>query len=193
MILTDSGIDVEPKLFVDPVLCVAAESKGVFQNKEVLMPFVVQRNQFIVSPYFDQLSFFFNGEWKTPAEDTVSLMIKLADENVGSLRGHVFEKRLTHLDRERLREGVRLCKEILSKFGIAREEIFLGTLNAGHPGGMLPLTEQNAATFHHRTLPVNLYVADSSLLPRSLGNPPILTIMAMAKKISRLCSEKFAA
>jgi hypothetical protein len=36
-------------------------------------------------------------------------------------------------------------------------------------------------------LPENLYVADASLLPKSLGNPPILTIIAMAKRISKIC------
>ena len=38
---------------------------------------------------------------------------------------------------------------------------------------------------HHDVLPDNLYVADASLLPRSMGNPPILTIMALAKRVAR--------
>ncbi|HUI29670.1 MAG TPA: GMC family oxidoreductase N-terminal domain-containing protein [Candidatus Acidoferrales bacterium] len=193
IILSNSGIEIEPRLFVDPVLCVAAESKGVFQNKEVLMPFVVQREHFIISPYFDQLSFFFNRDWRIPAENIASLMVKLADENVGRLNDGAFEKNLTSLDKERLRGGVEICAEILSRFGVSKENIFLGTLNAGHPGGMLPLTSLEAETFHHGRLPENLYIADATLFPRSLGNPPILTIMAMAKRVSRLCVEKFAA
>jgi choline dehydrogenase-like flavoprotein len=32
-------------------------------------------------------------------------------------------------------------------------------------------------------------VADASLLPRSMGNPPSLTIMALAKRVARLCRE----
>jgi choline dehydrogenase-like flavoprotein len=157
------------------------------------MPFVVQREHFIISPYFDQLSFFFNKDWRIPAENIVSLMIKLADENIGRLTGGTFEKNLTNFDKERLHDGVEICTEILSRFGVARENIFLGTLNAGHPGGMLPLTQHEAETFHHDRLPENLYVADASLFPRSLGNPPILTIMAMAKRVSQLCTEKFGA
>jgi choline dehydrogenase-like flavoprotein len=69
--------------------------------------------------------------------------------------------------------------------------MFLGTINAGHPGGMLPLGPQEAETFHHSRLPANLYVADATLFPTSLGNPPILTIMAMAKRVSKLCSQLF--
>jgi choline dehydrogenase-like flavoprotein len=192
-ILSNSGIETEPNLFVDPVLCVAAESRGAFQNKEVLMPFVVQREHFIISPYFDQLSFFFNREWRIPAENIVSLMIKLADENVGRVVNGKFEKSLSELDKDRLHDGVEICKEILSRFGVAKKDMFLGTLNAGHPGGMFPLTQREAETFHHDRLPENLYIADASLFPRSLGNPPMLTIMAMAKRVSKLCVEKFAA
>jgi choline dehydrogenase-like flavoprotein len=39
---------------------------------------------------------------------------------------------------------------------------------------------------HSSKLPDNLYVADASLFPESLGNPPILTIMAMAKRVARV-------
>jgi choline dehydrogenase-like flavoprotein len=96
------------------------------------------------------------------------------------------EKVLTDLDRRRLDEGVLICKEILRRFGARDEEMFLGTIIAGHPGGMLPLTEKEAASLHSGWLPENLYVADASLLPRSLGKPPILTIIALAKRISAL-------
>ena len=71
------------------------------------------------------------------------------------------------------------------RFGVDPAEIFLGTLNAGHPGGMLPLTAEDAASLHPARLPDNLYVADATLLPHSLGNPPILTIMALARRVAR--------
>ena len=69
---------------------------------------------------------------------------------------------------------------------MSEEKQFLGTLNAGHPGGTLPLTERERDTLHDPRLPENLYVADATILPRSMGNPPILTIMALAKKIAGL-------
>lgn len=191
LILNHSGIRTEPRLFVDPVLCVAAEWKHAYQNKEVLMPFVVQREHFMISPYFDQLSFYFNSAWRIPAEDIVSLMIKLADENTGTVNGSV-RKSLTPLDSDRLAEGVELCTGILAKCGIAGKDTFLGTVNAGHPGGTLPLSAHEAETLHSDRLPENLYVADATLFPHSLGSPPILTIMALAKRISKKCIEEFA-
>ena len=69
--------------------------------------------------------------------------------------------------------------------------MFLGTINAGHPGGMLPLTEREAESLHNKNLPENLYIADATLFPCSLGNPPILTIMAIAKRVSRIISDKY--
>ncbi len=187
VILQKSGIACEPRLFVDPVLCVAAERKQSHQNREIPMPFVVQREHYMLSPYFDHLSFFFNKHWKYPARNILSLMIKLADESVGSISGKKVKKILTDQDKDRLDEAVTVCKEILDRFGIKKENIFLGTINAGHPGGMLPLSEKEADTFHDSRLPENLYVADATLLPDSLGNPPIFTIIAMAKRVSRLC------
>jgi choline dehydrogenase-like flavoprotein len=50
---------------------------------------------------------------------------------------------------------------------------------------MLPFTAAESRTLHHDRLPGNVYVADASLFPASLGRPPILTIMALAKKIAR--------
>jgi choline dehydrogenase-like flavoprotein len=189
VILQNSGIPCEPRLFVDPVLTVAAVVPNTLQCKEIQMPFVVQRQHFILSPYFDYLSFFFNKGWRHPAKDLLGIMIKLADANVGSISRRAVEKRLTVADRESLGVGVDLCKQIFHRVGVKAEDILLGTINAGHPGGMLPLTAAEVESFHPARLPANLYVADATLLPRSLGNPPILTIIALAKRVSQVCVE----
>jgi choline dehydrogenase-like flavoprotein len=157
------------------------------QHKDITMPFVSTQKHIILSPYFDHLSFFFNRDWRLHAGDIVSIMIKLADDGLGSISRQGVDKALTDQDRRRLDEGVVICKEILRRFGAGDEDMFLGTVIGGHPGGMLPLTEKEATSFHSDRLPENLYVADASLLPKSLGGPPILTIIAMAKRISKIC------
>jgi choline dehydrogenase-like flavoprotein len=58
---------------------------------------------------------------------------------------------------------------------------------------MLPLTEASAPVVHDDRLPENVFVADASLFPRSLGNPPILTIIALAKRVARICAGNDAA
>ena len=190
VILDNSGIPCEGHLFVDPVLCVAARSPKSMQHKDLTMPFVSTREHIILSPYFDHLSFFFNRDWRPPAGDIVSIMIKLADDELGSISSRGVDKALTGQDRRRLDEGVVICKEILRRFGARDEEMFLGTVIAGHPGGMLPLTDKEASSFHSDRLPDNVYVADATLLPKSLGKPPILTIIAMAKRVSKICQSK---
>lgn len=188
-VLSQSGIACEPHLFVDPVLCVAAPMANVRQNRQLLMPFVSSKEGYIISPYMDWLSFFFNREWRKPMDGMVSLMIKMADEEQGYVERGKVQKTLTEKDQEVLKRGVNDCKEILKKMGAREEDIILGTLNSGHPGGMLPLTPQEAQSLHNPLLPDNLYVADASILPQALGLPPILTIMALAKRISKLITE----
>ncbi|RPJ60013.1 MAG: hypothetical protein EHM24_27480, partial [Acidobacteria bacterium] len=53
------------------------------------------------------------------------------------------------------------------------------------PGGSLPVAA-GPSPFHDARLPSNVWVADASLLPEALGRPPMLTIMAMAKRVARL-------
>ena len=113
-----------------------------------------QPEGYILAPYMDHLSFFFNKDWRLPMRDMASIMIKLADEEKGSISGKKIDKQ------------------------------FLGTLNAGYPGGILPFTEAEKDSLYHTVLPDNLYVADATILQKAMGNPLILTIMAVAKKIA---------
>ena len=126
------------------------------------------------------------------AKDLRVLMIKLADRELGSVTGRRVHKSLTDRDRRRLAAAAESSTEILARFGVRRESIFRGMLTAGHPGGMLPLTGLEREPFHAEHLASNLYVADASLFPMSLGKPPMLTIMALAKRVARLCMERFA-
>jgi choline dehydrogenase-like flavoprotein len=189
-ILERSGIACEPTLFVDPVLTVAARVPNAWQCNEIEMPFVVQREGYILAPYFDWISSLFHPSWRHRLQDIVGIMIKLADENVGSVSGRKVHKLLTPRDRSRLDEAVGVATDILAGFGADPHEVFLGTVHAGHPGGMLPLTEASARTMHDDRLPENAYVADATLFPNSLGNPPILTIIAMAKRIAAICASQ---
>jgi len=192
-ILERSGIRCEPTLFVDPVLTVAARVPNAWQCNEIEMPFVAQRDGYILSPYFDWISSLFHPQWRHRLQDIVGIMIKLADENVGSVSGRKVHKLLTPVDRSRLDEAVGVATEILARFGADPHEVFLGTVHAGHPGGMLPLTEASAQKVHDDRLPENVFVADATLFPRSLGNPPILTIIALAKRVASICTGKDAA
>ncbi len=191
VILNASGFETTPTLFVDPVICVAAPWQNARLQAQLPMPFVSQRDGYILSPYFDWLSFFFNKDWRMSSTDIMSIMVKYADDSEGSFDGKRLNKPVTAHDRRTIERSVEEASLVLEELGIRRDQMFLGTLNAGHPGGCLPLTKQEAETLHHDFLPENLYVADASLLPRSAGNPPMLTIMALATKVARVCNERF--
>ena len=184
-VLQRSGIPTEPRLFVDPVLCVAARWPGARQDLELSMPFFVQQDGFLLAPYFDYLSYFFDRRWTPPAGDIFSIMIKLADSGTGAVAGRHVTLRETAADRERIERGIARCVEIFARLGVPARALFLGTLNAGHPGGTLPLTAGDAASVHPPVLPENVWVADASLFPEPLGGPPILTIMALARRVAR--------
>ena len=187
LILKRSGVPCESRLFVDPVLCVAAPWPRSMQRREVRMPFVFQRPGYLVSPYFDCVSFLFNRGWRHPAGRLPGLMIKPADSEQGKVcakRGRL-DKALGDRDRQRLAEAETLGRQILVEFGVGPASIVTGTLNAGHAGGMLPLTATDARTLRPGRLPQNLYVADASLFPHSLGNPPILAVLALARRMAR--------
>lgn len=99
---------------------------------------------------------------------------------------HRVYTRLTRTDRARFDEGAALARELMAAAGIDPGSTFPGVLNAGHPGGTLLLTEATATTCHDDRLPENVYVADATLLPCALGLPPILTIIALAKRVARI-------
>jgi choline dehydrogenase-like flavoprotein len=187
-ILERSGIPCEPTLSVDPVLTVAAHVPAAWQCNEIEMPFVVRRDRYILSPYFDWLSFALDPRWRYPPQDIVGVMVKIADEGGGRVEGHRVRTHLTSIDHRRLEEGAALAREVLGVAGIEPESTFVGILNGGHPGGTLPLTHRTAKTLHDERLPEDLYVADATLFPRSLGLPPILTIVALATRVARVAA-----
>jgi hypothetical protein len=189
-ILDRSGIPSKPTFFVDPVLCVAAPWENARFDSEIPMPFASQRGGYILSPYFDFLSFFFDKKWRAPSKDIFSLMVKFADDEVGSVTARTVSKPLTDHVYETMARAVDDCRRIMGRLGIRESDTFYGMLNAGHPGGAYPLTQAEVETLHHQELPDNLYLADSTLFNASMGNPPILTIMALAKKVAKTAAAR---
>lgn len=195
-ILSRSGLPTRNRLFVDPVLCVAARLPGADQDRELPMPFIAEHDGCLISPYFDHLSFFFDRRWRHEPGDVVSLMIKLADSEVGDVgrtAGRSVRKGLSARDRRRLAAAAAVCRDVLKGVGAPPGDTFLGILNAGHPGGTVPLSPATAESMHPAGLPDCLYVADASLLPASLGAPPSLTVMALARRLARLVAARLVA
>jgi choline dehydrogenase-like flavoprotein len=119
----------------------------------------------------------------------VGIMTKINDD----ANGRVFpsgrcSKPLTERDRARLREGARLARAILTRAGVRPETLFESRLQGAHPGGTAAIG--TVVDTELRTRIENLYVCDASVFPAQAFPeaerlPPIVTIVALAKRLAR--------
>jgi choline dehydrogenase-like flavoprotein len=114
----------------------------------------------------------------------VGIMTKIRDDEIGEVYpdGSV-SKAVTESDWEKLREGILLSKQILRTMGVREKNIFTSRVQGAHPGGTAAIG--NVVDNNLQTETKNLYVCDASVLPRSPGLPPILTLVALAKRLGK--------
>jgi len=193
-ILRASGLPARDSLWVDVVLTVGGMAKDARMLNEPPMAWFAKRDHYILSPYFDLLSYWFHKPWKdVPTEDRVGMMIKLADTENGRVNADgTVAKSLTDLDKQRLEEAKAEAMEIMGASGVTGPFVD-GMIHGGHLGGTVPLTSEDVETMHPAWLPKNLWVADLSLMPRSQGLPTMLTAAALALRVAkRIAQEKLS-
>lgn len=112
----------------------------------------------------------------------LSVLIEIADDSIGSvsMTGEI-TKILSDRDREKINYGMMLARKILRKAGA--KDLWFSQLNGVHPGGTCAMGSVVDANL--KTNIDNLYVADASVLPKSMGIPPVLTILALAKRLAK--------
>ena len=81
-----------------------------------------------------------------------------------------------------LAEGVATAGFILEKAGVDPTTIASTLYRGAHPGGTAPIGE--IVDSNQETNIKGLFVSDASVLPISPGKPPILTILALSKRLS---------
>ena len=185
-ILKASGLPAQDSLWVDIVLTLGGVSKDANQLKEPPMVWYTKEEDYILSPYIDILSHYLHKPWKNvKIEDRVGLMIKLADEEQGTVYedGKV-KKEISKQDKSRLDEALMQAREVMESAGV-RGPFIPGVHNGGHLGGTVPLTKDDVPQMKPSWLPDNLWVADLSLAPRSQGLPTILLTSALALRVAR--------
>lgn len=191
-ILRASNLPARENLWVDVVLTVGGVSKDSHMLNEPPMAWFIKKDKYILSPYFDLLSYWFHKPWKqVPVQDRVGMMIKLADTEQGSVAadGEV-KKTLTQADYEQLDVAKAEAKQIMEASGVTGPFVD-GMIHGGHLGGTVPLTKGDVETMHPPWLPKDLWVADLSLMPRSQGMPEMLTTQALALRVAkRIVAEK---
>jgi choline dehydrogenase-like flavoprotein len=185
-ILRATNLPVKDNLWVDVVLTIGGVSKESRMLNEAPMAWFMKREKYILSPYFDLLSYWFHKPWKNvPADDRVGMMIKLADTEQGVVAADgTVTKSLTKTDYEILDKAKAEAKQIMEASGV-RGPFVDGMIHGGHLGGTMPLTKSDIETMHPAGLPQNLWVADLSLMPRSQGLPAMLTTSALALRVAK--------
>jgi choline dehydrogenase-like flavoprotein len=192
-ILKASDLPASDSLWVDVVLTIGGKLKGAHMLNEPPMVWFVKKEDYILSPYFDLLSYWFHKPWKdVNKEDRVGMMIKLADTEIGSVNadGTVI-KSLTDIDKKRLEDAKGKAKEIMEASGVTGPFVD-GMIHGGHLGGTVPLKKEDVETMHPAWLPSDLWVADLSLMPRSQGLPTMLTTAALALRVAKRITEQKA-
>lgn len=166
-------------------------SKGLTQKNEPIMSLILDKHiedGFIVSPFIHQapLTRFIEAGIKglrLYTENIAGLMVKIKDESYGEVFSDgTFSKKPTEIDLNRLRKGKEICFDILNRIS-STKKIVETKVQGAHPAGTAALGKVVNRNFE--TSISNLFVCDASILPEAPGLPPILTIMALAKKMAK--------
>lgn len=182
LLLRSAGIDAGRKIFFDPFVTVGGYLKDINFNTEVQMAGLVIGNNFVLSPHFSSFTIGNMDDKKVENKDILSIMVKTADEAKGYVDDGDVVKINTIKDIRYLAEGVATAGFILEKAGVDPTTIASTLYRGAHPGGTAPIGE--IVDSNQETNIKGLFVSDASVLPISPGKPPILTILALSKRLS---------
>jgi choline dehydrogenase-like flavoprotein len=114
---------------------------------------------------------------------TLGVMIKVTDEVAGEIAGeHNISKPITERDQARFGHAIEVSRQILVRAGCAPDTIFATPVRGTHPSATVRIGEMLDQALQTRVK--NLYVCDASTFPRALGQPTVLTIISLAKRLS---------
>ena len=117
-------------------------------------------------------------------DHTLGVMIKLKD----SISGGVFpdgkiSKPVIGDDLERQKGAEEVCRKILKEAGADPASMFMTPLRGTHPSGTVRIGTMLNTDL--QTEIAGLYVCDASTFPEALARPTVLTIIGLAKRLSK--------
>ena len=194
IILQRSGFeDAGQGLFIDLLVNTYGTIPEINQLHEPTMALVDREfhedKGFILSPFIQESSMirFIEAGVKASTMSKRSLMgimTKTSDDPTGCVyQDGSISKPVTEDDWSRLNEGAGISKEILTKAGADSSKMVVSKPQGAHPGGTAAIgkiVDENL-----QTRMGNLFVCDASVLPESPGMPPIVTIVALAKRLAK--------
>ena len=194
VILQQSGIRTAGEgLFIDTLVNTYGVTRDLNQIHEPQMALVDlefhAEKGFLLSPYVNHarmVRFIELGArgMALPDARLLGIMTKIADEPVGRVfpDGSV-SKPVTPKDQQRINAGTEVATAILVKAGADARSIVTTRPSGAHPGGTAAIGRVVDSDL--QTEVDGLFVCDASVLPTAPGLPPILTIVALAKRLAK--------
>ncbi|WP_407431698.1 GMC family oxidoreductase N-terminal domain-containing protein [Methanobrevibacter sp.] len=191
IILKNSGIEnVGNQIFFDIFTTIGGYLKDANLKNELMMGVKAEFGPYFLSPHYSmQLLPLMNKKAIEATEkDVIGLMLKFADTCIGTIdKDGNIEKTLSKVDVDLIKEGYEKAINILLEMGVPKESIVETSLKGAHPGGTAAIGEVVDNNFE--TEIKGLYVCDASVIPEAPGRPPILTIVAIAKKVAKIVNQ----
>jgi choline dehydrogenase-like flavoprotein len=193
IILQNSDIEAGNKLFLDLFNVTFGLTKDIGLSRELTMAAVIHNKGFILSPFIDN-PFALVSVIPTPLrcnlkismhkKHMLGIMVKIKDSCLGKVhKDGIIEKTVTQEDLFRLNKGVDISREILINAGVDPKTIVTTKIRGAHPGGSAAIGE--VVDKNLETKIKGLFVCDASILPTSPGLPPIVTIIALGKRLGK--------
>ena len=182
-LLQKIGIDAGNNLFVDTFVTVGGILKNIKYNKEVTMNALIKLDNIILGPHFSEILVNKLKKYKARKKDILGLMIKIKDEPSGKVTQDDVVKFNTAEDVALLAKGSAIAGAILTEAGVIPETLVSTYARGAHPGGTAAIGD--IVDTNLQTEVEGLYVADASVFPEAPGAPPVVTILALSKRLAK--------
>ncbi|PAV07316.1 GMC family oxidoreductase N-terminal domain-containing protein [Methanosphaera cuniculi] len=183
-LLRIAGIDAGETFSVDPFITIGGYYKGANQTHQIEMNQYIKLPNAIISPHTSQYVLP-EVQKKYPdatVDDILSFMIKIPDNLNGKVYLNKVEKSIDFDDVAYIAEAAAVVGSILKEAGVD-----MSTMSSTHTRGAHLIASARIGDVVDENLCVygfeNLYVADGSVLPKAEGLPPILTILAITRRL----------
>jgi choline dehydrogenase-like flavoprotein len=167
------------------------EEKEFFTAPYMYVPFLIaqgSKDGLFHRSWFNIARTYIDG-LKIDTSKLLGLMTKIRDESTGTVkRNGTIHKVITEKDSAKLEEAHEINKEILIAAEVNPESIFKTRYEAGHPACTAAIGR--VVDRNQESEIEGLYVSDASVFPSPLGMPPILTIVALSKRLTKYLLNK---
>ncbi len=188
-ILRKKGLDAGNNFFVDTFVTVGGVLKKIKFNKEVQMNSLIKLDDLILAPHYSSILHDKLQKYKARKKDILGMMVKIGDESSGKVREDYIEKYSTSKDASLLAKGSAVAGVILKEAGVDPNTLTSTHARGAHPGGTAAIGD--VVDKNLETEIGGLYVVDASVFPEAPGAPPVLTIVALARRLSKYLAKEF--